>query len=302
MQVDRKLKEELTEKLSDFYNAIPVYPIKKLSNNEIIDTAKYYASRFMGGNTSVTFRSTEKQNQMTQINLPWDVKMWIYDNSYATTIIRKIKPLEHLINENIDVDKLGLLAAEKMKKLKMDKWKLSFENLQFESLGQIKAMGINEEEKRSPSILCRIIGVFRRYINEIPVYGRASISLKLAGGDILESVGIDWRPIEESPVEYTKIIDLEVAAEEIIKKLNSTMPGRSLTLDDYTPIFFTLSYLSMPKTRVQNYMQPVYIAMFKPKNNTTFGHVITIPASKKIFESIEIPIQEPKFVTKNMRP
>lgn len=295
MQVDRKLKQELMEKISDFYDSVPVYSIKKLSNNEIIDNAKYYASRFMGGNSPATFKSIEKHDDLMLINLPWDTKMWVYNNSNAITITRRMKPLEHLINENIDVSRLGLIAIEKMKKLKMDKWKLSFEELKFESLGQIKAFGINVQETRSPSILCRIIGVFRRYINEIPVYGRASISLKIAGGDILESIGVDWRLIEEHPVEYTKIIDVEIAAENIINELNSTSPSRILTLDDYSPILFTLAYMSMPKRRPQNYMQPVYIAIFKPLRNTTLGHVITIPATTKNYESIQIPPTETKF-------
>jgi hypothetical protein len=49
VELDQKLKQKLLGKLSDYYPSIPVYSIRKLSDTEVEERAKYYASQFMGG-------------------------------------------------------------------------------------------------------------------------------------------------------------------------------------------------------------------------------------------------------------
>src|SRR5690242_4006548 len=132
MQVDTKLKQELIEKLPDSYESIPVYPIRRLSPNEINENAKYCATQFMGTDSLASFRSIEKREDSMLINLPWDAKMWIYYNSNAIYIKRKMKPLEHLINQNLHKSSLARIAIQTMSRLKLDKWKFSFEHLEFE--------------------------------------------------------------------------------------------------------------------------------------------------------------------------
>ena len=39
-----------------------------------------------------------------------------------------------------------------------------------------------------------------RHINKIPVYGGASIFVKIAAEGLVESVGIEWKEINEKPI------------------------------------------------------------------------------------------------------
>ena len=117
-------------------------------------------------------------------------------------------------------DELSEMALNTMKKLKLHKYRLPIEQIGFETLWQIKKGGITREKKELPIILCRIVGAFRRHINKIPVYGGASIFVKIAAEGLVESVGIEWREINEKPIAEEKIIEPSVGAEKILNDLS----------------------------------------------------------------------------------
>lgn len=285
MAVDKKLKQGLVEKLSKFYGSMSVYSIRKMSYADIIENAKYYASQFMGRDVSASIRYAQTEDDSILVNLSTDVRMRIFHNSNAVIIKRKMRPLEHLIKEKLEIKQLYAIAINAMKKLDLDKFRMPSEQIEFESLWQVKTDSINIEKIREPAELCRIIGTFRRHINKIPVYGRASIFIKIAGEDLIESVGIDWRPINENPINEVKITNPEIAAEKILKELNSFIPNKMITFDDYEPEFFYLGYCSMPKRQKQNYMQPVYFAMFRSLVSG-WHRGIVVPASNHVFEPL----------------
>jgi hypothetical protein len=283
------LKQELVEKLSNFYPSMPVYSIKKLSYNEMIELGKYHSSRFMRRETAESFRVRQRDEDSTLIHLSLDISMRIYHNSNTITINRRMGPLEHLIKEKYDKKKLSEIAINEMKKLEVEnKSKLPFEQLKFELLWQIKCGGVTIEGERTPEFLCRIVGAFRRFINEIPVYGRASSFIRIAGSSLIESVGIDWRQIKERPIDNAKIIKPEIAAEKILDDLSSTLPDKVITSEDYKPQFFALGYFSKPKRLQQNYMQPVYIAIFQDLGWTAWKRLVVIPATEHIYESYRL--------------
>ena len=287
MEVDQHLKQELLEKLSNFKETIPVYSIRNLSYKEMEKNAKYYADQFIEEDSHEYFKSSIQQDEAsTIINLPNDTKMRIFYNSNTMIIKRKLKPFDHLIEDAFDKKQLTEVAINTMKRLDLDKNRLSFEQVEFERLWQIKASGITIEKKIAPVILCRIVGAFRRYINQIPVYGKASIFVKISGNNLIESVGIDWRQIEEKSIDDVKINNPESAAELILRNLNSYSPSMAVTSQDYKPEFFSLGYFSMPKKQQQNYMQPVYVAMFKSVGWTSLNRLITIPATNDVYEPI----------------
>ena len=169
---------------------MPVYSIRKLSDVEKDERAKFYASKFMSGRSIQPF-ILHKEDKSTLINLPLNTTMEIFNNSDTFTIRKKLNPFEHIIKKKLDLKQMSEMVLDVMKKLELDKYKLSIEHAEFESLAQIKASGITIQEKRLPVILCRIEGVFRRYIAEIPVFGGPSISIKIGDG-IVESIKIDW--------------------------------------------------------------------------------------------------------------
>jgi hypothetical protein len=174
-----------------------------------------------------------------------------------------------------------------MKKLELDKWCSDLEQIEFERLWKIKASAITIADKvKVPEVLCRVIGAFRRQINKIPVYGRASVFVKLAGNNTVQSAGIDWRLIETEPVDEIKIIDIDEAAETILRNIGVYLPNKVITSKMCKPEFFSLGYFSLPRNRYQRFMQPAYIATFKSTGSTSLNPAAVISASKDIYESL----------------
>src|SRR5918993_575836 len=142
MDIDKKLKQALLEKLSNFHQSLPVYSIKKLSYVEMIDNSKYYASQFTGSDSDKSFRCPQRKDDLTLINLSLDTKMRIYHNSNTIIIERKMKPFENVfengIEKEFDKKQLSEITINEMNRLELDKLKLSFEHVEFERLWQIK--------------------------------------------------------------------------------------------------------------------------------------------------------------------
>jgi hypothetical protein len=292
MGVDSELKKQLVKTLSIFYDSLPVYSITKLSDTEVEKRAKYYASRFMGGESYLFSRSFQAYEDSKLMNLPWDTKMRIYHKSNTVIINRKLNPFEYLFKQKFDKKQLSEMVINAMEKLQLDKWKLSFEQTQFEDLLLFKAGGIREE-KTAPEILCRIVGTFRRHINKIPVYGGPSIFAKIAGDGLLQSVGVDWREINEKPISEERIIQPDMAAEKIIKNINPSLPNQILSTKDFEPEFFALGYYSLPKRQEQKFMQPVYVAIFKSVGLSTLNTIIVVPATNRDYEPVQVAPERP---------
>lgn len=298
--INKKLKQELIQKLSDYYPSMYVYQIRTILSSEIEDYARYCASQFMGRATFNFLTPFRRENDSKVIDLPWETKMRIYDNSNAIVIKRKMNPLDNLIIGDLNLKQQSEIVTNLINDLDLDRYRLQFEKLKLQFISNIKAGGINVEGERAPEVLCRIVGEFKRYINSVPVFGTIPFLIKIAANRLLESITIHWRPIQERPIDNPRIINPETAAEKILTKLNSFLPNKELTLELYEPIFFALGYYSKPKREVQKYMQPVYLAIFRPVGMKTFNPMIVLPATNHIYENLDTILNERKFKKKPM--
>lgn len=213
--------------------------------------------------------------------------MEIYHKSDTFTIEQKINSFEHFFRKKLELRESTEIVSKWMKQLGLDKYKLPIEHIELEMISEIKASGITKEEVRLPTVLCRVEGVFRRHINKIPVFGGPSIFVKI-GEDVIESLKIAWRPINEKPAAEAKVIDPHIAAENILKHLASSIPEKTITTDNFKPEFFDIGYCSKPKRQEQKYMQPVYIAIFKSLGMSPWNTIIIIPATNPIYEQFII--------------
>jgi hypothetical protein len=291
MEIDNELKKELVQLITNFRESVPVYRIRHLTSIEQEDSAKHLASKFMKFDSSELLAPrlcVRRGINTTVFDLPVGVKMRIYNNSGAMVIKRNMRPLEHIFGERADLERLKHYTIEEIKRLDLERWRSDFEDVQFERLWKIKAGAITLDNRRVPEVLCRVVGAFRRFISKIPVYGRASIFVKLATNRIIEAAGIDWRLIEKEAMDEVKIIDPDAAAGTILRELASFLPNKVITSKIYKPELFSLGYISLPKSRYQKYMQPAYLATFKSTGLTTLNRGIVINASTDIYEPLSL--------------
>lgn len=205
---------------------------------------------------------------------------------------RFLLPFEKVIGPKADRQSLIERSHDAVKKLGLERW-AEEDRLGFERLFQIKANGAIHEGKSGDGVLIRAVGAFRRYIRDLPVFGRASVFIKLAGEGVVEAAGMDLRVRHGTPIDNAKVIQPEAAAERIVAELSSGMTGQNVGLEHYNPEMFALGYFSLPKRRAQAFFQPVYVAMLRSVGWTTLNRLIVIPGSFQQYESIARIVASP---------
>ena len=109
--------------------------------------------------------------------------------------------------------------------------------------------------------------------------------MQVAGGDQIDSMGVDWRPIDPNAFDHVKVITPDDAAARMISDLQSRTPGSELSPDDVDIAMFALGYFSLPKRRSQTALTPVYVAMVSTQGWGTLNHLLVTSASELEYET-----------------
>jgi len=279
------LQRKLVDKVSHYHDTAPVFRIEPRPLPEVEGTATSLAQR-VAGNYDERPPHTVRGKDRSEIALANGVRACAYHASGAIAVNAGFAPMQHLVGEKIDKDAMSEASVATVKHLGLDRIGASGERLAFERLWQIKAAGMNRERERGREVVCRTVGAFRRHVHDLPVWGRASVVVELAGGDRVSGVGVDWRPIAAEAVDRAKIIDPEHAARAVLADLAGRLPGGEFTDKDFGVALFSLGYLSLPKRRAQGMLTPVYVALLERRSWTTMNHVVAVAATEKLYESV----------------
>lgn len=168
------------------------------------------------------------------------------------------------------------------------------EELRPERLWETKARGETMERASSPTALLEVVGSLRRYVHGLPVLGRASVHIALAGAQEVTKWGVDWRLRESDAVADTEVVDPEEGARRVLAELRNRRP-ESDTPPDLEPEDMSLGYLSMPRRYDQRVLQPAWVARFRPRSGSTMGVVVAVPAAPTAFEPIGFPARQLRF-------
>ncbi len=279
------LEKKLVDKLTHYHDVVPVFRIEPHSLEELESSAVKLASRVAGQEESGKSGSVRRRGR-TDFVLSDGFRARAYHPSGAIAVRAGFAPMEHVLGEKIDKNALTEASITTAKRLGLDRLGSSGEKLSFERLWQIKAAGISREKVSGSEVVCRAIGAFRRYVYDLPVYGRASVVVELAGGDKIGGAGVDWRPIGHEPLDRAKVLDPERAARAIVADIGGRLPGGEYTDKDFDVALFSLAYISLPKRRAQGLFAPVYVAMLERHGWTTMNHVVVVNGSEKVYENI----------------
>jgi hypothetical protein len=156
----------------------------------------------------------------------------------------------------------------------------------FERLWRIKAGSASVADVLGQELLCRVVGSFRRELDDLPVWGRASVFVELGGDGIVTAAGRDWRQCMDKPFEEVKIVDPEIGADRVLEELSPRVRTYRLTTDHYRPELFALGYFSFPVRSPQAYLQPVYVAKLTPAGRLSATEVIVVPAAIGAYEPL----------------
>jgi hypothetical protein len=306
MKPDKGLLKALTDGVSNYKASVPVFRIAERSFDDVVSDALQAGQHFAKAAGFGEMRySISQEETATTIQFQEGIRAQVFHASGAMSLHRGWNPMERNIAayaDRADLKKLQRQALEMAKRLELAHPNKN-EAFQFERLWQLKATGMTHKGKTGPIALTRVVGAFRRYIDGMPVWGRASIFVQLAAEGEVAAAGVDWRPIVEKSVDVAKVASPEEGAVRVLTELQTFLPNGTLTRKDYTPEFFSLGYFSLPKRRGQTVMQPVYVAMFKPVGPIpSLGRLIVVPAASKAYESIARTVVMPPLVVERPKP
>jgi hypothetical protein len=279
------LLDKLVAKVCDHRDSVPVFRIQQRSLDEMEGFAIRLAGSLAGEDAGDAKSHVARGQSRSNILLAEGVRASVFHASGAIVAKAALAPMEHLIGDRSDKAALTQSVVAAAKRLGLDRVVGAGEQLLFERLWQIKAAGMDGSGVRSPEVVCRAVGAFRRYLHDLPVWGRASAFVELAGENRIGAVGLDWRPIVAEPFDRVKVIAPEQAARAVLGDLNGRLPGGSFGEEDFDVGLFSLGYLSMPKRHEQSVFAPVYVAQLERRGWSSTNYIIIVGGSETAYES-----------------
>lgn len=298
MRTDKELQKILVEKTTNYRDTLPVFKIRNQNASELHNEAVKLALPFTDTSQvkELRFDWVQKENH-TLLRLQNNATLQYYPIS-GFKCFQKNTP-EYLNSISNDAKDIKREEFEKAASDILEKNRLNLsgtmESLCFENLFLLKSAGITPEGKATPVVLNRLVYAYRRYVNEMPVLGSASVFIKTAANYELDSFGIDWRYLYDAPLTRATIISPEDAATMVLEQLQNTNPERVYSTKNVEPLSFELGYFSHSKTTYQTVLQPVYVAKFILNGTSRMGHIVAVPAASTSYESICRKVTPPPF-------
>ena len=197
-------------------------------------------------------------------------------------LITGLNPMEHLFKKVDERQRLIRLVRETAGRLRINDWIGAKESLEFENLWQLKAAAADTNGKTVPPVLCRALGAFRHSVNGLPVWGAASVAIRVAGAGQLDCLQIQLRESTGEVVEQAKVLRPDHAAGQILLQMNrlfgnSRIPAAELAV----PGWMRFGYLSLPKRKAQRVLAPFYVASIQTKSpQETQSYLFATPATE----------------------
>jgi hypothetical protein len=285
---DKALLDALLGLLGPYSETVAVYRIRENRLSDIERIAIETGQRFAKVAGLRDMRCEVRRDAArTTVFLQEGIRVKSFHASGAILLDRGWSPMTNIITtvaERADESMLERQAEDAVRQMRLAP---DDGQLRFERLWQVKATGITREGERGPVALTRAVGAFRRYVGDLPVWGRASVFVELGGEGQIAAAGVDWRPLANEALEYAKVLSPQEGAARVLGELQTFLPGKKYTLEEYTPEFFALGYFSLPKRRVQTVMQPVYVGMFRPTGPIpSLARLVVVPATEHAYEPI----------------
>jgi hypothetical protein len=299
-QTDGDLVAALVKLAKGYRDSVPVFKIQQPVPKDSIANAQRLLVLLWPQFGDCNPFTNVSNGLLTQMRLPSEGRMDIFHPSGAiAATTRPLSVRKPIGTDETKVDRKPLVAAATKVASVIAKSRIaSNEEMRFESTWEWKATGETiargkEPVNKLPTALFEVLVAFRRYLEGLPVLGRASVHLALGAGEIVTRWGIDWRPVKKEPMTHTSVLDPSEGAKRVMDDLFWRRPERPFTLKDFEPKSFELAYFSLSRRREQSIMQPAWITVLAPRAPMTMGRVVVVPAAPQSFEPMNRPPGRP---------
>ena len=197
----------------------------------------------------------------TIIRLPQGARAVVFHASGAMKLVTGLNPMESLFKKTQEREKLVKLVEETADRLNISEWVRKNDSLAFERLWQIKASAADRKGETVEPVLCRVVGAYRHFVAELPVWGAASVAINLAAEGMLDSLTVQVREPTDEVIDRAKILPPDEAARQIFLQLKTLMGKSKIPVNEVaTPKWLRFGYLSLAKRKAQHLLAPAYVA------------------------------------------
>lgn len=282
------LAEALAALAPEAPRTIPVLGLAAPPPDAVADRVKTFA----GAVTEVTGVTLDGERLQSPNRLvvkgPTNARVVGFLASGAISVRTGIAPFEMVFDDDPGDDEIAARSTELLEQLRWRELLPDDHGLAFERAWRIKAAGGDAEGARTPPVLCRTVGAFRDHVNDLPILGRASMTIELTGKASLAGASMSLRHVRgdgggerlaEAVVD--RPADAAMAVVAIVTKAFGGRPPKDVQIAAES---FELGYLSLGRRRRQTALAPFYVATVSfdhgPEQVAT-AHVLAVPASKR---------------------
>lgn len=292
---DRELEAALAKRAEEYRDRAHVFPIVELSPDEALAHARRLITVIWPQFGECGPRVDQATAALSRIGLPHDGRVDVFNPSGAIAALMSPAATRYpLAADERSVDRKPIVGrAEELAHMITASNVGPNDELRYESTWELKGRGVRIEGGTTPVALFEVLVAFRRYLDGLPVLGRASAHVALGAESTVTRWGVDWRRVRREPLAETAVIDPGEGARRVLDDLFWRRPEKPFTLDDFEPSSFRLGYVSLPRRRRQSVMQPAWIAILSPRARNSMGQVVAVPAAPRAFEPIGRPDKTP---------
>lgn len=236
-----------------------------------------------------------QQADRTLAHLPDGGRAIVYHASGAVKMTTGLAPMASLFEKPEPKESLEKYVATAAQRLRIDDWAGQRGTLAFERLWQIKAAAADRRNYTIEPVLCRIVGAYRQSVGRLPVWGAASVAIKLAGGGALDSVAIHVVEPHGDAIETAPVIRPDQAARQIYLQLESLMGRSKVPVGEMkaTTQPLRLGYIQLGKRASQRVLAPHYIASIQIDGEEAQAYQLIVPATERTYQPLCFAGQQP---------
>lgn len=287
--------KKLIDKLVASVGKVPVRAEVFQVRQQPIDELERRVRRFLAAVAEGIKLPLERGNWIsrdgrTLIQMPLGVRAVLHHASGAMSLYAGLQPMEALFKGEQKEEALVKMVDRVATEAKVREWVTPDTRLRFEKLWYIKACAATREGAPVKPVLCRVVGAYRHIVGELPVWGPASMAVKVAADARLDSVSFLLRETTGEVVDKPDILPPEVAAGQVAVQLRRLMGKSNLDLDEAAvPKWFRFGYLSMPKRKPQRVLAPTYIAAIAIEGQPEAqAYIFAVPATEAAYMPLSL--------------
>lgn len=230
-------------------------------------------------------------NGRSVLQLSEGARASVYHQSGAIVYKSGLNPGAQQFKTSNDVDKNRAVAEKSVasvaSRLPLDRWVEGAGHLVPERVWRIMGAGADNEGQYAKPIMFRAVGAYRLVLDDIPVWGPASVALKVTGDGNVDSVSTLVRRPEREPLDKVPVLQPEVGLSSIVAQLEMLMGGSTAHLDEVAkPHWVRFGYLAGGKRKAQRTLEPVYVTQIDINGEDAQGYLLAASAGERVYEPV----------------